>query len=468
VPRLHAIASAAPPAFEDAVADDAGVEPWALTERGRQELAAVRADLDPEPIVRAFPRDDKARLVLSAQALLAPVESTLRLKSGRSVYALVRGPRVRSDGDRLELALGDAIPSNASHAWLVAPWLWRRGARAPDVDDRALACAALLDAGRFDEALAMYGISLSERAIRTLEGMRGSTYAAEDREALRRTLWELAPWSLPRRGWNSLALLSHQTGQVKGWIALREQTIDIDSTARNDRLPEVLWKRPVDFDLRRLGIERVPVAALATRAPSASPKAGKPRPTVTLAEALRGKDWWKATRALELAKRRPRREACDELLAIARGTGPENERAGAVHILGEIARDEDDEALAGFLEDPDETVRRVAIDAVKRRGYRAALPTLARIVTSPQSGRSTLRTHALTAMKSLSGKSGPAGLIGYLDHEDPRVREAACIAFTIFEDGRRMAKEPLEQRLADVDPSVAKAAAQALETLPKS
>jgi hypothetical protein len=80
----------------------------------------------------------------------------------------------------------------------------------------------------------MYGARLSERALRTLEGATSSSHAEEDREALRRTLWELAPWQLAPGRSGKLALIPHQRSQVKAWIVWRSGTIDLENTGHAD------------------------------------------------------------------------------------------------------------------------------------------------------------------------------------------------------------------------------------------
>jgi HEAT repeat protein len=66
-------------------------------------------------------------------------------------------------------------------------------------------------------------------------------------------------------------------------------------------------------------------------------------------------------------------------------------------------------------------------------------------------------------MKALSGQRGAAGLTSYLTSADPRVREAACVAFTLFANpGTKQARPQLERLLADGDPRVVRAARRAL------
>jgi len=107
---------------------------------------------------------------------------------------------------------------------------------------------------------------------------------------------------------------------------------------------------------------------------------------------------------------------------------------------------------------------------IKRIGYAAAVPALAAIVlgrdAKTTSGKTKLAVSAATAMKVLSGKRGAAALTNYLHSADPRVREAACVAFTLFANpGTKSARPLLEDLLTDGDPRVAKAAKRALAAL---
>jgi HEAT repeat protein len=186
----------------------------------------------------------------------------------------------------------------------------------------------------------------------------------------------------------------------------------------------------------------------------------------SLADALRGRPLGEIKRARDLAAGRDRDAAAGELLAIARrSTG--DARANALGVLVAIARPEHGPELARYLGDAERSVQRVAIDGVKRTGYAAAVPALAQLVLArdgkPASPRTRLATEAATAMKVLSGQRGAAALTGYLRSDDPRVREAACVAFTLFTNpGTKQARPALERLLADGDPRVVRAARRAL------
>jgi hypothetical protein len=189
----------------------------------------------------------------------------------------------------------------------------------------------------------------------------------------------------------------------------------------------------------------------------------------SLADALRDQKLGQIDRARKLAKLRGADQAARELLAIARrATG--DARANALGVMAAVARPEDGPELARYLADPERSVQSVAIDCVKRTGYAAAVPALATLVLGrdgkPNSGKSRLAASAATAMKALSGKRGAAALTGYLTSDDPRVREAACVAFTMFSNpGTKVARPLLERLLADGDARVARAARRALAGL---
>jgi HEAT repeat protein len=207
-------------------------------------------------------------------------------------------------------------------------------------------------------------------------------------------------------------------------------------------------------------------AVRTTEAPRAAPRSA---PVESLADALRGKPLGEIKRARALAvmlRTRDRDDAAGELLAIARrSTG--DARANALGVLVAIARPEHGAELARYLGDAERSVQRVAIDGVKRTGHTAAVPALAQLVLArdgkPTSARTRLAIEAATAMKVLSGQRGAAALTGYLRSDDPRVREAACVAFTLFTNpGTKQARPALERLLTDGDPRVARAARRVL------
>jgi hypothetical protein len=212
-----------------------------------------------------------------------------------------------------------------------------------------------------------------------------------------------------------------------------------------------------------------PVLAAGDTAPMAAMAPPGAAPAESLAGALQGKKLGKIEHARKLAKQQDRGEAARELLAIARrSTG--DARINALHVLAGVARPVDGPELARYLSDAEREVQRIAIEVIKRIGYAAAVPALAAIVlgrdAKATSGKTRLAAAAATAMKVLSGRRGAAALTTYLHSADPRVREAACVAFTLFANpGTKAARPVLEDLLADADPRVAKAAKRALAAL---
>jgi hypothetical protein len=205
----------------------------------------------------------------------------------------------------------------------------------------------------------------------------------------------------------------------------------------------------------------------AVTAPPRSPVGrGPAAPVESLAEALRGKKLGQIERARKLARQRGHDQAVRELYAIAkRASG--DARANALGVLVAVARPQDGAELARYLGDPERSVQSVAVDGVKRTGYAAAVPALAALVVDRDarrtSARSQLAASAATAMKALSGKRGLAALTGYLTSDDPRVREAACVALTMSGGPATKRTRPmLERLLGDDDARVVKAARRAL------
>jgi hypothetical protein len=203
--------------------------------------------------------------------------------------------------------------------------------------------------------------------------------------------------------------------------------------------------------------------------PLPPPGARLSRSGESLADALRDQKLGRIDRARKLARQRDPGQAARELLAIARRASGDA-RANALDVLTAVARPEHGAELARYLDDPERSVQSVAIDGVKRTGYAAAIPALATLVLGrdarPNSGKSRLAASAASAMKALSGKRGAAALTGYLTSDDPRVREAACVAFTLFANpGTKVARPLLERLLVDRDARVARAAKRALAAL---
>ena len=166
--------------------------------------------------------------------------------------------------------------------------------RAPAESTRALAPVEratrslwLQDAGRLDEALALYDVDLAPAVKPLLAGLPlgyhsrqyAAAWARATQEALRASaLWRFPPlvqkaaaarerWVAEKRSrrWTRPILrlfwLPHQTQQSKESVILvpRSRTdlrplLDLESSAHNARLPAVTWQRPVEIDLLRFGL----------------------------------------------------------------------------------------------------------------------------------------------------------------------------------------------------------------------
>jgi hypothetical protein len=187
----------------------------------------------------------------------------------------------------------------------------------------------------------------------------------------------------------------------------------------------------------------------------------------TLSGALHAKKLGQIAGARRLATRGDHDEVARELVRLARHASGDD-RANVLAVLVAVAKPADGPELARYLDDPARSVQRVAIEGVKRAGYTAAVPALSALVLASDvraTTRKTIAVEAATAMKVLSGKRGAAALTGYLIASDPRVREAACVAFTLFASaGAKQIRPLLEGLLSDADPRVAKAARRALGT----
>ena len=254
----------------------------------RERLRADLAALLPVHLQWHYLRDDRGRLALGENVLLAAYESATPLSQGRHLWLTAASPARRRDPQVVTLQLAALIGENHTHVWTEAPWLW--DARAQDASrarrwgvedlplarlglaggggalldapvdavgtlsegERAARCIALQDAGRLREALALYEVELDERVGRLLDGLRIKYQAAHEiepwaratQEALRRAaLWRWGPllrdaaaarerWVAEKRSrrWSAPMLrlfwLPHQTQQAKAAVMLRARERD--------------------------------------------------------------------------------------------------------------------------------------------------------------------------------------------------------------------------------------------------
>jgi hypothetical protein len=267
------------------------VEARIVAAADRVRLSEDVTSISTAALFASFPRDDDGELALGETALLAKYATDKRLAKGRETWLVAKGPERKKDGNALVIEVATPITENEPHVWENARWLWdsrvgpmrsaedqeeRWGTKKDDV--QANECLGLLDAGRFQEAFALYGVGLDEKVLRTLVAQAASvhdaSFASRWCETLRRALWRVAPWRLAeavasprharRRGekedWLRLFGFPGQRHQRKASLMLvagdgaRDLRFAIDWTGSNARLPLVRWTRALDHDLERLGL----------------------------------------------------------------------------------------------------------------------------------------------------------------------------------------------------------------------
>jgi uncharacterized protein (TIGR02996 family) len=163
--------------------------------------------------------------------------------------------------------------------------------------DRQALCVLLLDEARFGEALALYGLRLAPSAANVLVALPSrdgkpsgahlpSSFQPSWIPFLRRQLWSMAPWRMAElmRREQILARTRHGEVAPKRLTPLPDQPyaakialllgveeegepdaprrasaktpfrLFLETTNSQDRLAEADWKRPLEFDLARLGL----------------------------------------------------------------------------------------------------------------------------------------------------------------------------------------------------------------------
>jgi hypothetical protein len=264
-----------------------------LTAERRQALEQDVASLDPARLKRRFPWDPAGRLALKTIVLLRAYPCP-GAQGGRVVSLAALGPERRRDEQAIRVELRALLPPNHPHRWHDLPWMWQR-VEHPDPwgiplrgepgspEQQSL---ALLDQGRIEDALSLYGVSLSDDLHQLLGGERISPPAccahpdAAWTDLLVTTLRQSAPWLLggavpaeaERMGrytgrkpgkralaWK-LAIFPGQTHLRKASLMLtarrdgRDPRFVIEATASNARLADTSWKRPIEVDFLRYGV----------------------------------------------------------------------------------------------------------------------------------------------------------------------------------------------------------------------
>jgi hypothetical protein len=295
-----------------------------LTGAGRRQFKDDLAALSPERLVLHFPWDPAGRLDLNTTVLLNTYETTTPPGRDRELCLAAVGPKRRRDEQRLAIQLIDLIVVNQTHRWERSPWLWQevevpasefwgaepvsdsvtkqaRRPRAPQTrgpghqvpqtpeSQRASQSLQLLEDGRIEEALALFGVSLSPDVHRLLGGERIKPPAccahpdAMWTRLLVDTLRESAPWLLARAVLDESERLQRWAAQKKGRARRapdlklvifpgqqharkaslmltgdedgQNPRLVIEATASNARLPDTAWKRPLAVDIVRRGVE---------------------------------------------------------------------------------------------------------------------------------------------------------------------------------------------------------------------
>lgn len=259
-----------------------------LTEEAQKKLYHDLESLSTARIVRNFPWDSAGRLLLETSVLLSIFElkELARGPNARSGCLAAIGPERRRDRQVIRVELTNLIVLNQSHRWENCPWLWNdaevplNGADTP----KAARSLQLLDDGKIEKALAVFGVTLSDDLHRLLGAERiclsGSHPDAAWTNLLIERLRESAPWLLPRAVKD--AAEKSRTAKKKnrrleppmlkfvifpGEVHARKACLFltgdkdggnprfvIDATASNARLHETAWKRPVEVDFKRYDV----------------------------------------------------------------------------------------------------------------------------------------------------------------------------------------------------------------------
>jgi hypothetical protein len=269
-------------------------------------LARIRADLIVATVDRARPaiaagtlpperRDELAEAVdrVSATALVwsAPRKSTGALDTGVPLALVPLGERDRRIGTRepwlvarvakdspattFRLTIEDLITENEPWRLDRARWAWAQGEAVTPATrwggtlDELRPALRAADAGVWQAVLQAAGVATDARVTPLLRGEDGAPDLADLTDVwaprLTESLLRLAPWKLPqattalRRG-KPMRLfgLGGVNQQRKPGIFLAGDVagprLELEFSASNERVPEILWTRPLDLDLVHLGL----------------------------------------------------------------------------------------------------------------------------------------------------------------------------------------------------------------------
>jgi uncharacterized protein (TIGR02996 family) len=256
-------------------------------------------------IARNFPRDDKGRFQLDCAVLLARYQCTDHLPRGRQLWLAATGPHRQGSAPVITVELKPLIGDNHPHDWSRARFWWDdraaslddqarwgvttaelravtgpgRGPRIAELKSREQAgtitpaerialCTALQDDGKFEEALRLTGIEMTEELSRLLNDdlshFRGgcdrppATAVPVRAEKLRRALWEAAPWRFaaglverPGKACRLFIFPGSKHARKPCLMLLPGPRLCVEFTGSNTVMPETWWKRPLELDIAR-------------------------------------------------------------------------------------------------------------------------------------------------------------------------------------------------------------------------
>jgi hypothetical protein len=274
-----------------------------LTARGRSDFDRDLNLVRMERIVRNFPWDKTGRIALKTAVVLNIYDKTPDPNphsKERDFCLAAIGPDRRSDEQIVKIELTDLYAINQNHRWENCPWLWTDIAT-PDTEllgtnrhlatpenDRAMRSLSLLDEGKIEEAVGLYGITFSAVLHQILGGeiveIFKNYYSTPTwTDLLVDTLRQSAPWKLPQAVideaarldiWTSqkksrssrypflkLAIFPNQNYAQKTCLFLTKNINDshprliMQDSGNNDRSHHTAWKRSISVDFIRYGIE---------------------------------------------------------------------------------------------------------------------------------------------------------------------------------------------------------------------
>jgi hypothetical protein len=484
--HLRRIAEAPLPAAPASMRGEALAAAASLAADERDRFEADVGGLAGKRIAWFFPRDDDGAPEADARVLLAAYGAET---AGRRLWlhvVPVGRPRART----LTLALAPLIGHNHGHRWDAVPWMWDARVAPPPAAsrwgigggadaERVQQSLALLDEGRFGEALAPFGIDWTTQVARVAAGQPISLQEAPlaDRWAaeLGRILWGLAPWKLAV-ALDGLAVKSHRLSTFGGQRQIRKASLmlerapgdanrvrlSIEYTGTNARLPLIAFCRSVDQDLARFGLapadlpdEATAPAPLAMEAPAAVDVEKVSR---TLATKLRHLEGAGYDAAIAAARKLDPAVAAGVLAEAMRDPAP-GVRRRACEVAGVLEIDRCHEAAMVCLQDDDGLVAGAAAGLLRRIRHAPALSAIAQRMLA---SRAFFVTGA-AAFRAWGARPGADALRVHLTSHDEGVRAAACL--TVVQYGGKVLAPTLRDLAADPSPLVAAAALRALEAL---